>query len=171
MENHAESTYKLMILYMLNKAATPLTQEIFSGYIVEKGYTNFFVLQNAILELVDEAFIEKSSTYNNTYYELKPSGHDTFMMLKSLLSRDIQREIDEYLTEHQVEIVEMISTITDFSKAENGMYEAKVSLLDNKEPLLSLTLAVPTETDAIAVCNRFKEKKESIYQYLVRELL
>ena len=43
--------YKLIILYMLNKVDFPLTTSQISEFVLDKGYTTYFKLQEAISEL------------------------------------------------------------------------------------------------------------------------
>ena len=50
--------YKLIILYMLEKVDFPLTNAQISGFILDKGYTTYFHLQQAISELIDSELIE-----------------------------------------------------------------------------------------------------------------
>ena len=45
--------YKLMVLYMLNKVDFPLTNSQISEFILDKGYTNYFTLQQALHDLSD----------------------------------------------------------------------------------------------------------------------
>ena len=40
--------YKLIVLYMLDKANFKLTYAQISGFILEREYTNFFTLQQVI---------------------------------------------------------------------------------------------------------------------------
>ena len=40
--------YKLIILYMLDKVDFPLTNAQISGFILDKGYTTYFKLQQAL---------------------------------------------------------------------------------------------------------------------------
>ena len=47
----ALTTYKLIILYMLEKVDFPLTNSQVSEFILDKGYTTYFTLQRAINEL------------------------------------------------------------------------------------------------------------------------
>ena len=42
--------YKLIILYMLNKVDFPLTTSQISEFVLDKGYTTYFKLQEAISE-------------------------------------------------------------------------------------------------------------------------
>ena len=43
--------YKLIVLYMLDRVAFPLTQSQISEFILDKGYTNYLTLQQVIAEL------------------------------------------------------------------------------------------------------------------------
>ena len=49
--------YKLMVLYMLNKVDFPLTNSQISEFILDKGYTNYFTLQQALHDLSDTELI------------------------------------------------------------------------------------------------------------------
>ena len=47
----ALTLYKLIILYMLDRVDFPLTNSQISEFILDKGYTDYFKLQQAISEL------------------------------------------------------------------------------------------------------------------------
>ena len=49
--------YKLIILYMLNKVDFPLTTSQISEFVLDKGYTSYFKLQEALSELADSRLI------------------------------------------------------------------------------------------------------------------
>ena len=59
--------YKLIILYMLEKVDFPLTNAQISGFVLDKGYTNYFHLQQAISELIDSNLIEAKTIRNSSY--------------------------------------------------------------------------------------------------------
>ena len=48
----AITIYKLIILYTLNQVESPMTLNLISDYITERGYTNYFNVQNAFAELL-----------------------------------------------------------------------------------------------------------------------
>lgn len=62
--------YKLMILYMLNKVDFPLTNSQISEFILDKGYTNYFTLQQALHDLSDTELIRTEHIHNNSYYSM-----------------------------------------------------------------------------------------------------
>ena len=51
MPNGSITIYKLIILYTLSKVDSPLPPGVISDYITDRGYTNYFNLQNAFGEL------------------------------------------------------------------------------------------------------------------------
>ena len=59
--------YKLIILYMLNRVDFPLTNAQVGNFILEKEYTNFLTLQQAVFELTDAGLIATHSVGNRTH--------------------------------------------------------------------------------------------------------
>ena len=55
----AFTLYKLIILYMLDKVDFPLTNSQISEFVLDKGYTDYFKLQQALSELTDGGIIMK----------------------------------------------------------------------------------------------------------------
>ena len=60
--------YKLIILYMLQNVNFPLSNTQISDFILEKEYTNYFHLQEALSELQDTKLIEIEKVRNTSYY-------------------------------------------------------------------------------------------------------
>ena len=58
--------YKLIILYMLNQVDFPLTNSQISEFILDKGYTTYFKLQQALSELLESGFIRRR-VYTSPY--------------------------------------------------------------------------------------------------------
>ena len=45
--------YKLIVLYMLDRVDFPLSTSQISEFVLDKGYTTYFKLQQALSELMD----------------------------------------------------------------------------------------------------------------------
>ena len=56
--------YKLIILYMLKKVDFPLTTSQISEFVLDKGYTSYFKLQEALSELAQSGLIRTETTHN-----------------------------------------------------------------------------------------------------------
>ena len=93
--------YKLIVLYMLNRVSFPLTMAQVSDFILEKEYTNFLTLQQAIGELTDTGMIETRSVGNRTHLVLTKDGRDTLSFFENRINSSIRGEIDAYLRENE----------------------------------------------------------------------
>ena len=89
--------YKLIILYMLEKVDFPLTNAQISGFVLDKGYTNYFHLQQALSELEETELIEKRTISNTSYYYLTEDGKNTLTYFENHISQDIRTEVLQYL--------------------------------------------------------------------------
>ena len=69
--------YKLIVLYMLDKVDFPLTTSQISEFILDKGYTTYFRLQETLSELTDSELLKIETTHNRTLYRLTETGADT----------------------------------------------------------------------------------------------
>ena len=83
--------YKLIILYMLEKVDFPLTNAQISGFVLDKGYTNYFHLQQAISELIDASLIQDKTVRNTSYYEITDQGKQTLTYFEDQISDGIKK--------------------------------------------------------------------------------
>ncbi len=167
----AFTIYKLIILYTLNKVETPLTLGLISDYITDHGYTNYFNVQNAFAELLDEELISCSQTYNTSYYLITAAGKETLTHFQSSLPHEIRLEIDQYLKDNNHHILSRFSSYSDYTRLDNGEYLATCRLLENKSLLFETKFTVPTERDALKICNNWREKGETLYTDAIKNLL
>ena len=93
--------YKLMVLYMLNKVDFPLTNSQISEFIMDKGYTNYFTLHQALHDLSDTELIRTEHIHNNSYYSMNQSGEETLEFFGHKIPAEIKTEIDQFFNEHK----------------------------------------------------------------------
>ena len=96
--------YKLIILDMLKKVNFPLSNSQISEFILDKEYTTYFTLQQAISELVDSGLVHVETIRNTSQYHLTYTGRETLEYFEYNISKPIQDDIDEYLKQHKMEL-------------------------------------------------------------------
>lgn len=163
--------YKLIILYMLDKVDFPLTNAQLSDFILDQGYTTYFTLQQAINELLESELIGAESVRNSSFYQITQEGRDTLEFFGNRISETIRSEIDDFLKEKKYELRNEVSVIADYYKTTHHDFEAHCEIRDRTHHLIELSLMVPTEEQAEAVCNQWKAKSQDIYAYLISELI
>ena len=170
MNSTPQTIFKLMILYFLDSVDFALSNAIISKFILEKGYTDYFKIQTAFSELEDEGFISSSSTHKTTYYEISDDGKKALDCFHNELSKDLKSEIKNYLKSNYKDIIESLSTISDYSKTNTDEYIVSCQLKDRNSQLASIQLTVPDEKTAQLVCHNWTENNGDIYIYLINKL-
>ena len=163
--------YKLIVLYMMKKVDFPLTNAQISEFILDKGYTTYFKLMQAISELIDSEFIEEETIQNRTFYHITEDGSETIQFFKNNISPAIQQDIDEFLKEKKYELKNETSVKTDYYRNTNMEYSVRCQVIENELPLIDLTITVPTEAEAEVVANNWKKKNEEVYALVMGKLL
>lgn len=60
--------------------------------------------------------------------------------------------------------------VADYYKATSGEYEARLLIKEKDVTVVNLTLSVPDEDTAAALCTNWQKKYQDIYQYLISQL-
>ena len=70
---------------MLDKVDFPLTNAQISEFILNKGYTTYFKLQQALSELTEAELIREETSHNRTLYHLTEDGAQSIQYFKQYL--------------------------------------------------------------------------------------
>ena len=163
--------YKLIVLYMLSKVDFPLTNAQISEFILDKGYTTFFKLQQALSELKDAELIREETIHNRTLYHLTDDGEESIFYFKNKISKPIQDDIDQFLKEKKYDLKNETAVKADYYKNTAGEFSVRCQVTEQQEPLIDLTLSVPTEAEAEKIAANWQKKNQSIYAWLMAQLL
>lgn len=168
MKNEGLIQYKLMILYMLDRVDFPLTGSQISQFLLDK-YTNYFTLQIALNELVESDFIKPTSARNHSLYEITEQGKEAVELFEFQISDTIKMDILNYLKEQKIELRNESAISADYYPS-NHEYIAQCSIKEKNQTLLEIKLTVPTQEQAVHICDSWRDKSEEIYQYLITEV-
>lgn len=163
--------YKLIILYMLQKVDFPMTNAQISAFILDRGYTTYFTLQSVISELVESGMMRQETIRNSSYYSITESGQEALHYFQNRISKQIRDEIDQYITENKMKMRDEVSIIADYYKNTADEYSVRCLVKEKYANPIDLTITVPDEAQAKAVCRNWKEHCQVIYEFVMKELL
>lgn len=163
--------YKLIVLYILERVDFALTNAQLSAFILDEGYTTYFTLQTAISELVDSELIRLETVRNSSFYSITPSGEETLHFFENRISPSIRNDIDEYLRKNKLKLRNEVSVLSDYYRNTAGEYAVRCRVREKYSDLIDLTLTVPDEAQAKAVCQQWDKKCQEVYAYIVKELM
>ena len=163
--------YKLIILYMLARVDFPLTRIQIHNFLLGREYTaNFLGIQQAIGEMIDDGLVTSQPVRNRSHLSITDEGQRMLDFFKNDIHPGIRQDIDDYLRENSLALRNENSVLADYQRAASGEYEAHLIARDKVVTLIDLTLSVPLEETAAAICDNWMEKNQEIYQYLTGEL-
>ena len=125
----AQTKYKLIILYMLRKVTFPLSNSQITEFMIEKEYTDYFHIQEALNDLVDSKLIVLDQIRNTTQYEATLDWEKTLEYFSYMISNDIKAEIDAYMRENAFELRNESSTRADYRQTGNGDYAVTCTVI------------------------------------------
>ncbi|CUX48023.1 DUF4364 family protein [Clostridium sp. C105KSO13] len=163
--------YKLIVLYMLEKVDFPLTTSQISEFILDKGYTTYFKLQEALSDMVDSGLLKVEATHNRTLYHLTENGAETIRFFANKVSPGIQKDINEFLKEKKYDLKEESAVKSDYYLNTNHEYEVSCQIVENGFSLIDLKIAVPTKAEAETIANNWAGNSQTIYALLLSKLL
>lgn len=155
---------------MLNKVNFPLTKSQVCDFILEREYTNFLNLQQAISELIESGLVIAKSLRNRTHLLITEEGVHTLEYFGNRIGDSIQTEIDQYMKQHEYDLKNVVSVTGTYYKSTSGDYNVNLVAKENNSELINLTLSVPTTDIAISICENWDKKNQEIYQYLTEQL-
>ena len=163
--------YKLIVLYMLDKVDFPLATSQISEFILDKGYTSYFRLQETLSELTDSGLLRSETTHNRTLYHLTENGAETIHFFSNKISPAIRDEIDDFLKVKQYDLKEEVAVKADYYLNTNREFEVRCQIVENGFSLIDLKLTVPTEKEAESIASNWDSKSQEIYASILADLL
>ena len=156
---------------MLDKVDFPLTNSQISEFILGKGYTTYFKLQQALSELAEAELLREENSHNRTLYHLTEDGAESIHYFKNKISAPIQDDIDNFLREKQYDLKNEVAVKADYYRNTAREYSVRCQVLEGQDPLIDLTLSVPSENEAKSIANNWQRKNQEIYAWLMAQLL
>lgn len=169
--SEAFTLYKLIVLYMLNKVDFALTNGQISEFILDKGYTTYFTLQQAISEMVEAGFIREESTHNRTLYHLTEDGANTIEYFQTNISPAIRQDVDVFMKEKAYELRNEVAVKADYYPNKANEFSVRCQINEGDSSLIDLVISVPTESEAISVANNWTQRHQEIYAQIMANLL
>lgn len=155
---------------MLNRVEFPLTKNQIGDFILEKEYTTFLTLQQAISELIETNMIIAKTIGNRTHLAICEEGQNVLQYFGNRISDAIKAEVCDYLKEHKLSLRNENTIQAQYYKSTSGEYDVVMMVKEKELELINLKISVPTEDIAISICDNWQIKYQTIYEFLTSEL-
>lgn len=167
----AVAIYKLIILYMLDRAGGELTMPRTSSFLIENGYANFETLLQTYEEIEKNGFVEERSMGGKTFLQITEEGEETLGFFADQLPDGIKQQVRTYLKDMGREITNEESILGEYYRSTFGDYTAHLVVKESGHPIVAVDISLPDEETAKKAVTGWKEKSSEVYQKLLDILL
>ena len=171
MEQDLITHYKLGVLFVLDHVKNRLTVSQICDILMERLYTNYFHLRQALGELAESGFVQKEGPDSASYFSLTPQGQEACRYLEKDLDLSIRREILEQIRKQNLDTSRPSFSEADYDKTVTGGSRVHLRQVIAGENALEITMAVPGQEAAGAICENWPLRSEKVYEMLMDMLL
>lgn len=161
---------KFAVVYAIKQYKTPISMSLtYEMFTWDKNIMEYFDLSEVLAELLEDKYILKKFYRNEEAFCLTESGEAAYRYFKERVPKSIRNRIDEAIG--RVKYDELIAP--DAARAEivlaaEEQYMAKCSIIENKVPIMELSLNMGKKVHAERVANYFKKNSKKIYDEILR---
>ena len=166
-----DTLYKLMILYMLDRADQPITRAQIYDFMLSREYTDYLNVNGIINEMITTGFLKSQTKRNRSHLELTDQGREILVMFPDRISAEIKQEITDYLIEKEYDLRNTTSIQSNYYKSVSGDYIAELSAREKNNELITIRVSVPTAQSAQTVCLNWEKNSQDIYKTLMQKIL
>ena len=174
-DNRELAKNKLILLYLIDKFNDPINNLQVMKFILESKIMNYFQFQEFINELCDSELLHCKTVCldtecNKTYYEVTYKGKQALEFFSNLIPSCIKTRIDNSIIKIKRDEKNETSIRADYFPKTENEYIVICEIQEDDFELVKLELTVGTKSDALDICNNWKEHAQLLYPEIIESL-
>lgn len=158
---------KLIILYIAEEMALPMSKKNFSNIVIKGNLMNYFVMLHLLDSLIENKYLYKK----DDKLIITPKGSETLTFLNHKIPKGIRKYIKSLTSTMKNSVKKDLEIKADFSFGNVDDFIVDLKILDNDSPLLSVSFGAGTKKEANKICNNFRKHPDEIYYEVLNTLL
>ena len=161
-----EMDLKLLVLYLMARAAAPITfLQLLDLALCDAG-VNYFSLTEAVDHLVETDHLAK----DGDLLSITEKGRRNSEICESSLPYSVRMKCDEHLVKLNAVLKRQAQVQTDLTPNGDGTCSVRLYFADESGPLMELKVLFPTLAQGQALTSRFQRAPEATYHSLMAAL-
>ncbi len=161
---------KLIVLYLLSEVKMPLTLSQITQIILERGYTDYFSMQQYLNQLLEAELIVKSTDNNVSLFEIADKGKQTLDFFESRIPTSIRQELDTFIKTNWRKLRSELDVFAEYIPFKEYEYIVHCKVTENESTLIDFHLNVASKKQAIELCENWKNNSDRLYSEIVQLL-
>lgn len=171
-DNETLAENKALILYLLNKVNKPLENTDFYRLVLSFQNMNYFYFQQFLLDLMENKYILKGISDNNTIvYELTAEGKEAVSLVQDLIPGFIRFQIDNNFKEDLHVIENERSVTAEFIPKSENSYTVICKIIENGNTIFEIKTFAGSREYAQKIVDNWKNNAQTLYPSLLELLI
>lgn len=159
---------KLTVLYLLSEVKMPLTLSQITQIVLERGYTDYFSMQQSLNELVASKLISKSTENNASNFDISEKGLQTLEFFASRIPNSIRTELDTFISSNWRKLRTQRDVTAEYIPTKEHEYMVHCKVMEHDSTLINLSINVASKKQAIALCENWKNNSDKLYSEILQ---
>ena len=161
---------KLILLYIIEKLAVPVSNLQITKLVLEKRFMNYFLLQQHLNELQEGKLLTVETADGKSLYTITDSGRQTLTYFTHLIPSGLKARMDDTFSATRREIRSESLVTADFTPESENKFTVNCKVGEDDFSLLELDVTVGAKSDARLVCENWKKYSQLIYAEIIDAL-
>ena len=154
---------KVLILYVLEKAGKPLTNDVLYKIVLAAVNMNYFYFQQFLLDLINVGYIFSFQKEEQTLYSITDSGKRTLDLTLDLLPGIIKLQADTNLKPILDSSEEEQSIVAEYTPLNENHYTIICKVVDNNETVFEIKTFAGSREQAKEIVDNWQTNADDIY--------
>lgn len=161
---------KLIVLYLLSRIKMPLSLSQITQIVLERGYTDYFSMQQYLNELLESHLVVKTKDNNVSYFDISEKGSQTLEFFSSRIPASIRLELDNFIATNWRKLRSEIDVFAEYIPSKEYEYIVHCKITENTSVLIELNVNVASKKQAITMCDSWKNNSSNLYSEILQLL-
>lgn len=158
---------KVLILYVLEKANKPLTNDVLYKIVLAAVDMNYFYFQQFMLDLINVGYIFSFQKEEQTLYQITDSGKKTLDLTLDLLPGIIKLKADTNLKPILDSSEEEQSIVAEYTPLSENHYTIICKVVENNETVFEVKTFAGSREQAKEIVDNWESNANTIYPQIL----
>ena len=168
--NETLAENKVLILYILNKIAKPITNNALYELVLAVQDMNYFYFQQFLLDLQETKYVICYTLDDETVYEITDVGKKALVLVEDLIPGIIKLKMEGNLKGNLNSIEERDSISAEYIPLSENEYKIKCKIVENNKNLFEVQLYAGSREQAKFIADNWQENAVSLYPQILKIL-
>jgi len=161
---------KLLLLYIFQKAGSPLSNTRITEIVLENSLLNYFHLQQYLSELVDSGLLDLNRMEKKQVYNLSAKGLSVLEYFAGRITDNKRVIIDSYLVANSESSQKDRKIIADYYLENENEYIVTCKIIEDSVTIIDMKINVNSNEGAKRICSKWEANASKVYSNIINML-